>query len=149
MQGDIFDPIFQQVLSMTTQFKFLGKSAPNLPGEIRIILGSQTVKAYVIAPHSFHVIGIVKFGMEFGLLARSDSGEYARVNGSNTTWLDRSDVELAICKAQLSGRGESYAESRRNGHSTEPKHVPTIVLKRHRRVDPDLASQDNLQHLFA
>lgn len=103
---------------------------------IQVILGSQTIKAFVAAPKEFKVIGIVRLGMEFGLLAQTASGNYVRVNGSLVQALSNQAVEDAIALARLTGRGESYAMSRSHQTArTAPSDVPVITRKRRRAVE--------------
>ena len=105
---------------------------------LQIILGSQTIKAFVAAPKEFKVLGIVRLGnqtgrcVEFGLLATTESGEYVRVNGSTVAALNRRAVETAMHEALLKGRGESYASSR--AHESPPKTTPTIIVRKRRRL---------------
>ena len=105
---------------------------------LQVVLGSQTIKAFVAAPKEFKVWGIVRMGMEFGLLATTASGTYVRVNGSTVKALSSEAVEAAIKVARSSGRGESYAASRsHHGVSTA---VPAVVVhKRRRHIEmPDI-----------
>lgn len=110
--------------------------APKHP--LQVILGSQTIKAFVAAPKEFKVIGIVRMGMEFGLLATTASGNYVRVNGSQIQALSNRAVEDAIETARHTGRGESYAASRAHQSSAPPVSgpPPVIVRKRRRVIDP-------------
>jgi hypothetical protein len=99
---------------------------------LQVVLGSQTIKAFVAAPKEFKVLGIVRMGMgmgmEFGLLATTVSGTYVRVNGSTVKSLSTDAVEETIRVARATGRGESYAASR--SHTTA---APTAVIVRKRR----------------
>jgi hypothetical protein len=110
---------------MNTKSK--SKSHPPL----QVVLGSQTIKAFVAAPKEFKVLGIVRMGMEFGLLATTASGTYVRVNGSTVKALSTEAVEEAIRLARSSGRGESYAASR--AHSATPSATPAVVVHKRRR----------------
>ena len=104
---------------------------------LQVILGSQTIKAFVAAPKEFKVLGIVRMGIqtgrcvEFGLLATTESGEYVRVNGSTVSSLNKRAVESAMQEAQIKGRGESYASSR--AHESHPKPIPTVIVRKRRR----------------
>jgi hypothetical protein len=60
----------------------------------------------VVSPREYEVIGIVKMGLELGLLARKSDGDIVRVNISMVQALDQSNVEHAMAMAQLFGRGE-------------------------------------------
>ena len=97
---------------------------------MQVVLGSQTIKAFVASPKEFKVIGIVRMGLEFGLLATTASGNYVRVNGSMIESLKTEEVEAAISLVCATGRGESYAATRMNrALATAPK-----VQIRKRRV---------------
>jgi len=113
----------------------------NLPPALQVVLGSQTIKAFVAAPKEFKVLGIVRMGMEFGLLATTASGHYVRVNGSTVQDLRRDLVEEAIRVARSVGRGESYATTR--SHEAAYQHglesgdqaaqPPALVIRKRRR----------------
>lgn len=98
---------------------------------LQVVLGGQTIKAFVAAPKGFKVLGIVRMGMEFGLLAVTEQGGYFRVNGSTVTLLDTEEVEDAIRAARVNGRGESYAASRLGGVTPAPA---VVVHKRRRHI---------------
>jgi hypothetical protein len=98
---------------------------------LQVVLGSQTIKAFVAAPKEFKVLGIVRMGMEFGLLATTASGSYVRVNGSTVKALSTDAVEEAIKVARSSGRGESYAASRL--HSQSAAVAPAVIVRKRRR----------------
>lgn len=98
---------------------------------LQVVLGSQTIKAFVAAPKEFKVLGIVRMGMEFGLLATTVSGTYVRVNGSTVKALSTEAVEEAIKVARSSGRGESYAASR--SHSGVSTATPAVIVRKRRR----------------
>jgi len=66
----------------------------NMP--MKVVLGSKTIKAYVAAPKEMDVMGIVQFGLEYGLLAQTSTGKYVRVNGSTIMPLCSIMVERAI-----------------------------------------------------
>jgi hypothetical protein len=51
---------------------------------------------YLIAPKGLEVLGIVRMGMAFGILAVSEDGTYMRVNGSNIVPLDPINVRNAM-----------------------------------------------------
>jgi hypothetical protein len=98
---------------------------------LQVVLGSQTIKAFVAAPKEFKVLGIVRMGMEFGLLATSSSGNYVRVNGSTVKALSTDAVEEAIRVARATGRGESYAASR--SHAAASAAAPAVIMRKRRR----------------
>jgi hypothetical protein len=100
---------------------------------LQVVLGSQTIKAFVAAPKEFKVLGIVRMGMEFGLLATTASGSYVRVNGSTVKPLSTDAVEEAIKVARATGRGESYAASR--SHAAAVTAPAVIVRKRRRHIE--------------
>lgn len=110
---------------------------------LQVVLGSQTIKAFVAAPKEFKVLGIVRMGLEFGLLATTASGDYVRVNGSQVQALNTEAVEEAIHFARSHGRGESYASSRNNNTASSATHsvyntpstVPTVIVRKRRRLD--------------
>lgn len=106
---------------------------------LQVVLGSQTIKAFVAAPKEFKVLGIVRMGLEFGLLATTASGDYVRVNGSQVQSLNTEAVEEAIHFARSHGRGESYAASRSNVGTTtstvSTMHNPTVIVRKRRRLD--------------
>lgn len=111
------------------------KSSPAL----QVVLGSQTIKAFVAAPKEFKVMGIVRMGMEFGLLATTASGTYVRVNGSTVKALSTDAVEEAIRVARQSGRGESYAASRSHSAAGTAQanpaqaSTPAVIVRKRRR----------------
>ncbi|WP_342620561.1 hypothetical protein [Rhodoferax sp. GW822-FHT02A01] len=103
---------------------------------LKVVLGTQAMKAFVAAPKEFNVLGIVRMGMEFGLLATTASGSYVRVNGSLVRPLDARAVEEAIQLALTTGRGESYATTRRrNTNAAEGVTAPVVQHKRRRYVE--------------
>jgi hypothetical protein len=102
---------------------------------LQVVLGSQTIKAFVAAPKEFKVLGIVRMGMEFGLLATTASGTYVRVNGSTVKALSSEAVEEAIKVARSSGRGESYAASRLHSTTAAAAAPAVIVRKRRRHIE--------------
>jgi hypothetical protein len=105
---------------------------------LQVVLGSQTIKSLVASPKEFKVLGIVRMGMEFGLLAMSATGAYVRVNGSTVQRLNTQAVEEAINLASVSGRGESYADSRARNSPANAQAPAVIVRKRRRYVElPD------------
>ena len=70
---------------------------------MRVILGACSLKAYVTAPKTMHVLGIVRIGQEYGLLANDAAGTFFRVNGSRTDALDTFSVNSAIDVAHCNG----------------------------------------------
>lgn len=100
---------------------------------LQVVLGSQTIKAFVAAPKEFKVLGIVRMGMEFGLLATTASGAYVRVNGSTVKPLSTQAVEEAMRVARATGRGESYAASRAHPATPMAPAVSAVVVRKRRR----------------
>jgi hypothetical protein len=113
-------------MDKTSNFCALENGKTNL---LQVVLGSQTIKAFVAAPKEFKVIGIVRMGIEFGLLATTSAGHYVRVNGSRVEALNTATIEAAILVARNSGRGESYATSR----SVAAQVVPAVIVRKRRR----------------
>ena len=99
---------------------------------MRIILGASSLKAYVTAPKSMHVLGIVRFGMEYGLLATDPQGRYFRVNGSRLAPLDRYSVDRALQLAQRGGG--PFAQ--REALPSDPLEPPRVSVRKHRHVEP-------------
>lgn len=116
---------------------------------MQVVLGSHTVKAFVTAPKDVNVIGIVQFGMEFGLLAMTRNRNYVQVNGSISKRLNNRDVEEAIYRVKHFGRGESFSATRKAILIKMSVNVPIVSVKRNRRIDPDLTADSQLQLLAA
>jgi hypothetical protein len=102
---------------------------------MRVILGASSLKAYVIAPKSMHVLGIVRFGLEYGLLATDPEGEYYRVNGSHLAPLDRSSVGRAIEMAQRGGGRFALRPEPATRPQQAPPAPPRVSVRRHRHVE--------------
>jgi hypothetical protein len=136
---------------MTMKFTFHEAIAPSDHDQkMSVVLGVTSIKAYVTAPKEYKVIGIVKFGFEFGLLAMTPNGNYLRVNGSEIESLFKRDVQEAIHRAKHDGRGESFMASRAAELAPASRPAPAVMLKRHRRIDPELAANNSqLQPLAA
>jgi hypothetical protein len=118
--------------------------------DMTVILGALTIKAFVSAPRDYKALGIVRFGCEFGLLAMTQHGNYFRVNGSEIQPLFKRDVQEAIQKAKRSGPGAPFKNSRPAELEARPAPSPTVVKKRHRTIDPELAANNSqLQPLAA
>lgn len=125
---------------MVSTFNFSKQSvAPEQEWEV--VLGSHTIKAFVSAPKDLQVIGIVRSGMEYGVLAKTDAGDYVRVNGSNVQALDHAQIDAAITKAGRSGQGAPYAARRAvAGLVSTLRAAPTVSMRRHRKIDPHLTA---------
>ncbi|NVO04680.1 MAG: hypothetical protein HXX19_01335 [Rhodoferax sp.] len=102
---------------------------------MQVILGLSSLKAYVAAPKAFQVLGIVRFGQEFGLLATDSRGLYFRVNGSQVAPLDAGKVDRAIDHA--------YGDPRRalrDRLGSRPQPTPVAVqVRKHRHAAVPLA----------
>lgn len=109
--------------------------------ELEVVLGSRTIKAFLAAPKDMPVLGIVRCGMEYGWLATTPSGDYLRVNGSQKRELDSQEVEAAIARVCSSGRGESYASTRRSCGEATSRRAPAVMVRRQRRIDPLLMAR--------
>lgn len=134
---------------MSIHFTF-HQAAPTSNQRMEVILGGLTAKAFVAVPHQYKAIGIVRFGIEFGMLAVTLEGHYVRVNGTQIERLSSREVEDAIYRAKHLGRGESFRTSRAAELEAPPAPAPAVFLKRHRRVDPELAANNSqLQPLAA
>ncbi len=70
---------------------------------LTVSLRRNAVKAFVIAKSKHVVIGVVRWGQEYGLLTISPAGDYLRVNGSYEERLDTDEVRAAIVKVFLTG----------------------------------------------
>lgn len=99
---------------------------------MRVILGAASLKAYVTAPKFMHVLGIVRFGLEYGLLATDPDGDYFRVNGSRLAPLDRHSVGRAIALAQRSGG--RFALRPAPAEAAAPLVAPHISVRKYRHV---------------
>ena len=63
---------------------------------LSVVLGRTSIRAFVGAPRDIKVLGMVRMGMEFGLLGMDRNGKYVRVNGSLVCNLHYQQVEEAI-----------------------------------------------------
>jgi hypothetical protein len=113
--------------------------------QMRVILGVSSLKAYVAAPKAFHVLGIVRFGQEYGLLATNADGLYFRVNGSQCLVLDTEQVRRAIEFSY--GPGGRFAASAAVYAATHPNaqplplSAPKVSFRKHRQIaDPQSAN---------
>ena len=100
----------------------------NIP--LQVVLGGQTIKAFVVAPKRFNVLGVVRIGMEYGLLAMNEDGSYLRVNGSLEQELVAAEVEIAIRVAITKGMGKPHAASQ----SLRLPQAPSVVIRKHRHA---------------
>lgn len=115
------------------------KKEPCIQPAIKVVLGGHTVKAYVTAPKKFEIIGIVRIGLEFGLLGLDPAGDYVRVNGSQLQALDQEEVEHAIAVAHALGKQPCRLAARDiPAHGSRRKGRPTVVVRKHRKVDASL-----------
>jgi hypothetical protein len=95
---------------------------------MQVILGVSSLKAYVTAPKAFHLLGIVRFGLEYGLLATNTEGLYFRVNGSQIVALDTDTVRRAIDYAYGNHRHHTGS-----GENANRAPVP-VVVRKHRHA---------------
>lgn len=104
---------------------------------MRVILGACSLKAYVTAPKTMHVLGIVRIGQEYGLLANDAAGTFFRVNGSRTDALDTFSVNCAIDVAHCNGvrAGLAPIEDYAGYAVAAPAMaVPQVTIRKHRHV---------------
>lgn len=122
---------------MTVRFKFL----ENVPvdNELRVVLGVQTFRLFLTMPKSFHFIGIVKFGMEFGLLAQTHAGDYVRINGSDIETLCKDEIDRAIQLAKVHMPIETASKLVAANEPLRKPNSPRVLQKKYRKIDPSLA----------
>ena len=103
-------------------------------------MGSSAIKAFVAAPKSLKILGIVRMGLEFGLLGQDAEGRYLRVNGSQIEALNSSEVLAAMAYALEMGR-------RSPSQDLLPSPVaakPVIAIRKRRHVLPALTGSQDL-----
>ena len=110
--------------------------------QMRVILGASSLRLYVAAPKAFNVLGIVRFGMEYGLLAKDADGLYFCVNGSQGVVLNSRQVHSAMDRSD--GLGGWFAASSAAFAATHtirnpwviPKSnvIPQVSIRKHRWV---------------
>jgi hypothetical protein len=107
--------------------------------QMRVILGIFSLKAYVTSPKAFQVMGIVRYGQEYGLLATNEEGLYFRVNGSQILALDNDEVQRAIDFSY--GVGGRFAASAAHYAATHPNALPVpmkapkVSFRKHRHQE--------------
>jgi hypothetical protein len=97
---------------------------------MRVVMGSSAIKAFVAAPKSLKILGIVRMGLEFGLLGQDTDGRYLRVNGSQIETLDHNEVLDAIQYALDSGRTSPH-------YTAPPSPVvskPLVAIRKRRHI---------------
>jgi hypothetical protein len=109
----------------------------DLCSKLKVSAANPGIKAFVTAPKSLKVVGIVRIGMEFGLLAIGEAGNYVRVNGSQVVNLDTQTVREALRAAGLTG-SEPLLEV---GPNDPALAVPTVTVRKRRLVAPRLQLQ--------
>jgi hypothetical protein len=110
-------------------------------GPYVVILGSNTIKAYVAAPKEFTTVGIIQVGMEYGLLCTTESGTFVRVNGSTIQNLAQAQVQVAITKAIAKGRSAGFQGSDVGAAMSKlAPAAPSVVVRRRRTIDPSIAA---------
>ena len=95
---------------------------------MKVVLGSSSIRAFVAAPKHLKVVGVVRLGQEYGLLALDEQGHYLRVNGSQNEELDPRAVQRALQIAREAGHHEADYQ-----HAAAA-HAPTVVVRKRRRV---------------
>jgi hypothetical protein len=101
---------------------------------MRVVMGSSAIKAFVAAPKSLRILGVVRMGLEFGLLGQDADGRYLRVNGSQIEPLNRSEVLAAIEFALDSGRRPNNQDA----HPFPLVNKPVVAIRKRRHVLPAL-----------
>ena len=101
---------------------------------MRVVMGSTAIKAFVAAPKSLKILGIVRMGLEFGLLGQDAEGRYLRVNGSQIEHLNRSEVLAAIEFAHEVGRRTLNEDV----HQSPVVTKPVVAFRKRRHVLPAL-----------
>lgn len=101
---------------------------------MKVVLGSSSIRAFVAAPKHLKVMGVVRMGQEFGLLAMNEAGTYLRVNGSQNQELDPLEVQRALHQARLSGhQGEDHSLLAPTPRPPSAS-TPTVAIRKRRRV---------------
>lgn len=104
---------------------------------MRVILGAASVKAYVASVKPYQVIGIVRFGLEYGLLATDEAGRFFRVNGSQIIALRTQAVQRAIAVAREAGT-HNFNKYKDEAIAQVKRAVPVVFRKqRHYTVGSD------------
>ena len=105
--------------------------------KLKVSPANPGIKAFVTAPKNLKILGIVRMGMEFGLLAIGEAGNYVRVNGSQVVKLDTRSVREALRAAGLTDDEPLLDE-----HPAERAvAAPTVVIRKRRIVAPRLQLQ--------
>lgn len=125
---------------MKFKFKFLQNIAADQT--MWVSFGVIIAKAIVLVPKDFDIIGVIRFGMEFGLLARTDSGNYIRINGSEIQRLRKQTVEEAILVAKLNRHNEPTFTPEFEDTTLFKPRSPIVVQKKRRRIDPHLITMN-------
>ena len=119
---------------MQQKIKFLDKIEPNTVSELQVSLGIHSLRAFVAAPRFFNIIGVVRLGMEYGLLAELNSGEYAKVNGSNVELLNNSMVIDAIYRYQNFSQKAASMFGPKVAAAPSASEIPVISIKKRRQI---------------
>lgn len=114
---------------------------PDPYAKLKVSAANPGIKAFVTAPKNLKIVGVVRLGMEFGLLAISEAGHYVRVNGSQVVDLDTRTVRDALRAAGLTGT-EPLIEDGSSGQAS-PGHYPApkVIIRKRRLVAPSLQMQ--------
>ena len=110
---------------------------PDSYAKLKVSAANPGIKAFVTAPKSLKILGIVRMGMEFGLLAIGEAGNYVRVNGSQMVTLDTRTVRDALRAAGLTD-AEPLLEEKPGERAMT---APTVVIRKRRMVAPALQLQ--------
>jgi len=97
---------------------------------MKVSLGQQTLMSFLSAPKKFKILGMVRMGMEFGILAINENGQYVRVNGSYEQNLCKAEVESAIQSAVTHG----HFKLDRPSTSHNVTIAPIVTIKKHRHA---------------
>jgi hypothetical protein len=108
---------------------------------MRVVLGSTAIKAFVAAPKSLKIVGVVRLGLEFGLLGQDAEGRYLRVNGSMIEPLNRNEVLAAIAFAQDTGRTFKHQELM---PANSVVNGPVVAIRKRRHALPPSAANPAL-----
>lgn len=107
---------------------------------MKVVLGSSSIRAFVAAPKHLKVVGVVRMGQEFGLLALNEDGEYLRVNGSQNVLLNTREVQRALQAARLAGHHED--DPALVGLPAPVVNKPTVAIRKRRHALLPCARQE-------
>lgn len=116
---------------------------------MRVIFGSQTIKAFVASPRNVKILGIVRMDLEFGLLGVDAQGQYMRVNGSQIEPLNTMAVRTAINKARSTSRSDPFEGLSPDDPCYLPDLTPKVTVKKRRRLAEDCDIATHRQAVLA